>query len=421
LRSVAGAPNERDGSMSILTEGHHTSVSNESDENKHAGQSAFGKSNLIIYRDELLDGSETFILSQAESLTAFTPFYVGTQKLPGLELPKNRCLFLPSSRYRRFIGARVKLAMFDLMRLRALHPALIHAHFAMDADVAIPLVRALGTPLLVTVHGWDATVRDDVFRRHSIALHRYVGRRAEVARLAARVVCTSEFVRRQVHKKGFSPDKTVVHYIGVDLRKFVPNPAVERKPIVLFAGRLVEEKGCHYLIRAMEKVQSYVPGVEMVVLGDGPLRFQLEREARSRLRSFHFAGWCPPATVRDWMNKARVFCTPSIVSQAGDTETFGMVFAEAQAMGLPVASFAIGGIPEAVEHGVTGLLAPERDTNALAQNILTLLTNHSMWRQFSFAGHDRVKRLFDLEKQTSKLEQIYHSVIQEHQAAVAAS
>jgi colanic acid/amylovoran biosynthesis glycosyltransferase len=401
--------------MSTLT------VTHNADQGKAAGRLESLTPIVFIYRDELLDGSETFILSQAESLSAFTPFYLGTQKVLGLELPKNRCLFLPSSRYRRFIGAQVKLAASDLMRLRGLRPAVIHAHFAMDADVAMPIVRALGVPLVVTVHGWDATVRDDVFRWHSIALNRYVGRRPEVARMAARVVCTSEFVRRQVHKKGFSPDKTVVHYVGVDLRKFAPDATVERKPIVLFAGRLVEEKGCDYLIRAMEKVQSSVPGVEMVVLGDGPLRGELERQARSRLRAFHFPGWCPPAIVRAWMNKARVFCTPSIVSKAGDTETFGMVFAEAQAMGLPVASFAIGGIPEAVEHGVTGLLAAERDANALANNIAALFTDDAMWRRFSSAGQERVKRLFDLDKQTAKLERIYHDVIQEHQAASAVS
>jgi glycosyltransferase involved in cell wall biosynthesis len=111
----------------------------------------------------------------------------------------------------------------------------------------------------------------------------------------------------------------------------------------------------------------------------------------------------------------------SIVAKAGDTETFGMVFAEAQAMGLPVASFAVGGIPEAVEHGVTGLLAPERDTDALANNIVTLLTDGSMWRRFSTAGQERVKRLFDLAKQTAKLEQIYDEVIQEHRAGVNAA
>jgi len=382
------------------------------------------KPSLFIYRDELLHASETFILSQGESLSAFRAIYLGTRRVPGLEVPQDRCVLLAAGHYRRLKAARLKLlgaTTSDLTRLRALRPVLVHAHFGKDAANAMPIARFLGIPLVVTFHGWDATVRDDVLRRQSISLNLYVRRRSELARAAARVLCISEFIRRQVHARGFSPDRTMVHYTGIDLRKFIPDPTLERKPIVLFAGRLVEEKGCEYLIRAMETVQSKVRNVETVIIGDGPLREQLGRQARSSLRLFRFTGRCSPAVVRDWMNKASVFSTPSIVAEAGNTEGFGMVFAEAQAMGLPVASFAIGGIPEAVEHGVTGLLAPERDTNALANNIVTLLTDASMWRRLSAAGQERVKKLFDLEKQTAKLEQIYQEVLQEHQAGVTAS
>jgi colanic acid/amylovoran biosynthesis glycosyltransferase len=382
------------------------------------------KPNLFIYRDDLLPASETFILSQGESLSAFRAIYLGLKRVPGLEVPEDRCVLLATGHYRRLRTARLKLfgaTSSDITRLRALRPALVHAHFGTNAANAMPVARSLGIPLVVTFHGYDATVRDDVFRRQSVALNLYVRRRSKLARAAARVLCVSEFIRRQVLEKGFSPDRTMVHYTGIDLRKFVPDPTLKRKPIVLFAGRLVEVKGCEYLIRAMETVQSKVKDVEMVVIGDGPLREQLERQARSSLRLFRFIGGCSPAVVRDWMSKASVFSTPSIVAEAGNTEGFGMVFAEAQAMGLPIASFATGGIPEAVEHGVTGLLAPERDTNALANNIVTLLTDASVWRQFSAAGQERVKKLFDLEKQTAKLEQIYHEVLQEHQAGVTAS
>jgi glycosyltransferase involved in cell wall biosynthesis len=377
------------------------------------------KPNLFIYRDELLLASETFILSQGESLSAFRAIYLGLKRVSGLEVPEDRCVLLATGHYGRLKAARLKLlgaTTSDITRLRALRPALVHAHFGMDAANAMPIARSLGIPLVVTFHGWDATVRDDVFRRQSIGLNLYVRRRSELARTAARVLCVSDFIRRQVLGKGFSPDRTMVHYIGVDLREFIPDPTLKRKPIVLFAGRLVEVKGCEYLIRAMETVQSKVKDVEMVVIGDGPLREQLERQARSSLRLFRFIGRCSPAVVRDWMSKASVFSTPSIVAAAGNTEGFGMVFAEAQAMGLPVASFATGGIPEAVEHGVTGLLAPERDTDALANNIVTLLTDAPLWRRFSAAGQERVKKLFDIEKQTSKLEQIYHEVLHEHQA-----
>jgi glycosyltransferase involved in cell wall biosynthesis len=86
-----------------------------------------------------------------------------------------------------------------------------------------------------------------------------------------------------------------------------------------------------------------------------------------------------------------------------------MVFAEAQAMGLPVASFSSGGVPEAVLHGETGLLAPEGDWRALATNILTLLENDNLWGMMSAAGQKRVEQLFDLRKQTTKLEEVYES------------
>jgi glycosyltransferase involved in cell wall biosynthesis len=382
------------------------------------------KPSLFIYRDDLLAASETFILSQGESVGAFRAVYIGLKRVPGLEVPKDRCVLLATGHYKRLKAAHLKLfgaTTSDITRMRALRPALIHAHFGMDAVNAMPVARSLGIPMVVTFHGWDATVRDHVFRRQSIALNLYVRRRPELARAATRVLCVSEFIRGQVLGKGFSPDRTIVHYTGIDLRKFASDSALERRPIVLFAGRLVEKKGCEYLIHAMEMVQSKVEDAELVVIGDGPLRKQLEHQAHSSLRSFRFVGRCSPAVVREWMSKASVFSTPSVVAESGDAEGFGMVFAEAQAMGLPVASFATGGIPEAVEHGVTGLLAPERDTDALANNIVTLLTDGSMWRRFSAAGQERVKRLFDLEKQTAKLEQIYDEVIREHRAGVNAA
>jgi glycosyltransferase involved in cell wall biosynthesis len=78
---------------------------------------------------------------------------------------------------------------------------------------------------------------------------------------------------------------------------------------------------------------------------------------------------------------------------------------------LPVASFDTGGIPEAVVHGETGLLARERDTAGLAHNIVSLLRNGSMWQRLSEAGQRRARELFDLRRQTAALEDIYHSVL----------
>ena len=109
------------------------------------------------------------------------------------------------------------------------------------------------------------------------------------------------------------------------------------------------------------------------------------------------------------MNRAMVFSTPSVVADSGDAEGFGMVFAEAQAMGLPVVSFASGGIPEVVAQDRTGFLVAERDCDALANKLLLLLQDAASWNRLSHAGQENTRRLFDIRKQAAALEDIYES------------
>ena len=111
------------------------------------------------------------------------------------------------------------------------------------------------------------------------------------------------------------------------------------------------------------------------------------------------------------MNRASVFCVPSITIDSGMSEGFGLVFAEAQAMGLPVVSFATGGIPEAVAHGTTGYLGPERDCEFLAAHITLLLKDSSLWSKFSAAGIAAATERFNLRRQTAVLEGMYDEVI----------
>jgi glycosyltransferase involved in cell wall biosynthesis len=160
----------------------------------------------------------------------------------------------------------------------------------------------------------------------------------------------------------------------------------------------------------MKAVQSILPEAELVVIGDGDQRRQLETEAQQSLLNYRFLGAQPPSVVKEWMRKARVFCVPSVTAPDGDAEGFGIVFAEAQACGLPVVSFATGGIAEAVAHGETGFLAPEGNWADLADYILLLLQSNETWERFSRAGRKRVEEHFDLRKQTAKLETIYQQV-----------
>jgi glycosyltransferase involved in cell wall biosynthesis len=207
----------------------------------------------------------------------------------------------------------------------------------------------------------------------------------------------------------------------VDVKKFTRNPAVQRENIVLFVGRLVEMKGCEYAIRAMAAVQQQLPDTKLVIIGEGPLRPSLERLARESNCRCEFLGVQSSEAVRAWMSRARVFCTPSVTARSGNVETFGIVFIEAQAMELPVVSTTAGGIPEAVENGVTGLLAPEKDSGALAARLYLMLTDRAAWQSFSVAGRERVCRQFELQKQTRILEHKYEEVIERWLSAGARS
>jgi glycosyltransferase involved in cell wall biosynthesis len=147
------------------------------------------------------------------------------------------------------------------------------------------------------------------------------------------------------------------------------------------------------------------------VIGDGPLRSRLETLARELNVRCRFLGVQPASTVREALQRAQIFCVPSVTAANGDSEGLGMVFAEAQAMGVPVVSTRHGGIPEVVSDRVTGLLAPERDHEALADSLCLLLGNEDLWQAFRAAGLQHVEQRFDLKRQTALLEAVYDRVL----------
>jgi colanic acid/amylovoran biosynthesis glycosyltransferase len=125
--------------------------------------------------------------------------------------------------------------------------------------------------------------------------------------------------------------------------------------------------------------------------------------------------------VKTWLNCARILCVPSITIGDGRAEAFGLAFLEAQAMGVPVVSFASGGIPEAVAHGVTGFLAAERDWQALAGFMARLLTEPGLWDSMSRAGQARVRADFDLNALTRGLEDLYRAALRDFSVRAAPS
>jgi glycosyltransferase involved in cell wall biosynthesis len=368
---------------------------------------------VAIFRETLLRLSETFIPCQVGSLSRFRAVYFGCRRIEGLKLPQNQTILLSDYRLGGLETIAFKLTGWSprlMAQLKQIRPVLLHAHFGPDAALVLPLVRRLKAPLIVSFHGFDASLTDEALAMDRGG-RRYLRHRESLKREASIFIAVSQFIARNLLAQGFPPDRTQVHYIGVDTNEFSPNPQIQRTKTVLFVGRLVEKKGCEYLIRAMEAIQQAMPEVELVIVGDGPLRASLEHLAKSLLRRYIFMGAQSAASIRGQMSRATVFCTPSVIAQSGDAEGFGMVFIEAQSSGLPVVSFSSGGIPEAVKHGKTGYLAPEKDWRTLSRYIAQLLTDDKLWTSFSSAGRTHVENAFNLKVQTAKLEQIYDNTI----------
>jgi colanic acid/amylovoran biosynthesis glycosyltransferase len=359
---------------------------------------------VLIFAEKLLPISETFIRNQVLHLSHFVPRYVGLGKArDSLPLRPDTIVLTSTqstfSELRQKIYRRIGVAPVFHRRVRSLGTNLIHAHFGNGGRSALPLSHHLKIPLVVTLHGSDVTRRID--------FGKYYGR---LWRHASAFICVSKFIRQKALDAGFPRQKLLVHYIGIDRDVFETKQRVDRLDIVLFVGRLVEKKGCAFLLRAMAKVQRQHVGIKTVVIGDGPLRASLEKLADDLGVHCQFLGAQPADAVRNWLASARIFCAPSVTASNGETEGAPIVILEAQAMRVPVVSTRHAGIPEVVLDGKTGLLAPETNSDVLALHIQRFLTDERFSRQCVEYAFARLQSQFDIRLQTQRLETLYGRV-----------
>ncbi len=354
--------------------------------------------NALIFSEKLLAPSETFILAQAQALRRFHPIFVGLERHPR-SLPLEHPLLLTAgsgiiAAMRAKIYRKLGAAPLFHRGARRFAPRLLHAHFAGGGLTAMPLARSLRVPLLVTLHGADITVRG--------ASQQY----RALAQAASVFLCVSHFIRERALDAGLPESKLIVHPIGIDRSRFAPaNGSAQRG--VLFVGRLVEKKGCEYLVRAMQHVQQQHPDAHLTVLGDGPLRAQLQALAKEQRVSCTFLGAQPSSEVRKHLREAMLLCCPSVTAGNGDSEGLPTVLAEGQASGTALVATNHAGIPEIITNGETGLLVEERDVSGLADAIAQLIADEPLRQRLRKAAFANVERCFDLPTQTALLEEIY--------------
>src|SRR5258707_3982185 len=382
----------------------------------HTIEAAEGLREVAIFRHNLFRISEPFIAGQAQHLRRYRPFYVGRKRFG--PPPNGASSLALEDLYRRCTLPRIGWQMLTgnmrpYLRLMARQrPSLIHAHFGIEGVSALPLAMRLEIPLVTTFHGFDATLEMHAMLG-SPAWFRYPLLRRTLAREGNLFLCASTFIRQKLLETGFPESRTHTHYIGVDCRSIRPRAESEETPLILHVARLVEVKGTRYLLRAFATVARKYDRVQLLIIGDGPLRRQLHALTASLgMRDrVEFLGAVPHVAVLSWMRKATMLVLPGIRTATGREEGLGMVLLEAAATGLPIVGSRVGGIPECILEGKTGFLVPERDEDALARRMAELLEDPVRRHRMGAAGRALVEDRFDIDRQTAVLENFYDSLL----------
>jgi glycosyltransferase involved in cell wall biosynthesis len=376
------------------------------------------KPKVLIYKSTLLPISETFIREQCINLSEWKPILVGKILVEnGLDLTGLEICLLSRSLYSR-VMRRIRLLMqwplkIDIELLKKENAQLVHAHFGTESVSAWPLAKALGLPMLVTLHGFDINVYREWWESGNAGLwsKSYPSQLLSLAKERdVHFIAVSEAIKKRAVEYGIPPEKIDVSYIGVDTQKFIPGtkPLAERREI-LFVGRLVEKKGCRYLLEAFLGIQDQFPEYDLVIVGDGPLENELKKYAHNNGVRARFLGAQTSEQVRERMTEARVFCLPSITSENGDAEGLPISILEAQSCGVPVVTSARGGAAEGIVHGVTGFSHSEKDVSGIKDALEHLLGNDQTADKFGEAARQKTLERMDISDCTQVLEKIYSS------------
>ena len=233
-------------------------------------------------------------------------------------------------------------------------------------------------------------------------------RLVEKLRSARFVVCISDFARSQLMALAESDTWSRLHvvHMGVPVENFTPSESAdlpEHAPCVLYIGRLVPEKGQAVLLEAVALLAKRGHEIGVTLAGDGALRSELESLAeRLGLASqVTFLGAVSQDELRRLYEKASIFCLPSFA------EGVPVVLMEAMAMGVPVISTRIAGIPELIENGRSGFLVSPGRPEELADRLEALLDNPSLRHEMGAAGRKKVLLEFNAKNSATQLYQLF--------------
>lgn len=285
---------------------------------------------------------------------------------------------------------------------------LLHIFFGHIAVHLLPLLRTWPGPRVVSFHGADVLV--DMEKRA------YRKATREMLDLVTRVFVRSASLQRAVIELGCDEKKIDVVRTGIPLQEF---PFREREfPTdgtfrFLHASRLVQKKGIATTLHAFTAFSNHYPQSTLTIAGEGPMLDEL-KELTRKLKiadRVMLPGFLAPGKLREVYYASHIFLHPSETGSDGNQEGIPNSMLEAMATGLPVFATKHGGIPEAIEDGVSGILVAERDHEALSRALLDAAQNPDLLKRLARNGASSVAAKFDQRKQIDQLEEIYLRMI----------
>lgn len=272
--------------------------------------------------------------------------------------------------------------------------SVINAHWLIPMGFTACLTKLVTrVPVLVTVHGGDVfSLRSGVMAR----LKTWSLKQADA------VVVNSSATYEEAKKLCAGKEYPIIP-MGVDIEELTPRQKKARNegdPLrLLFVGRLSEEKGVQYLLEAVSHIAETEKNIHLTIAGSGPKEASLKEQVHQLKLEDHvtFVGWVAHDKFPELFSEHDVFVGPSIVSDKGWQEAFGLVFAESLALNTPVIGTRTGGIKDIVHDGKNGLLVAPRDSDALANAITRFIDSPELITVLTLGAREDIKKRFSWE------------------------
>lgn len=281
---------------------------------------------------------------------------------------------------------------------------LLHIFFGHIAVHLLPLIRGWSRPSVVSFHGADVLVDMDkrAYRRAT----------KEMLEAVTRVFVRSASLKGAVVELGCDESKIDIVRTGIPLHEFsfrerdFPENGEWR---FLQASRLVQKKGIATTLHAFTDFLQHYPRATLTIAGEGPMLAELKELTRKLKIADRVVlpGFVPERELREIYYASHIFLHPSETGSDGNQEGIPNSMLEAMATGLPVFATNHGGIPEAIENGKSGVLAPERDHEALSHALLEAVQDRQFLSRVARNGAEAVAQKFDQRNQIRRLEEIY--------------